>query len=72
MLYYADYNRFSDLFSDYLNTITHFNLKLFIIVGNTRHPASFKILISKVQDFGNFELSLMYTFSAVRSTVSEQ
>ena len=37
------------------------SLKLFIIVG--RHPASFKIGISKVQDLGNFEVSPMYSLT---------
>ena len=36
------------MFTDYQNTINHFS-----------HPASFEILISKVQDFGNIELSPM-------------
>ena len=30
MLNYGDYNSFYDLFSDYLNTINHINIKLFI------------------------------------------
>ena len=33
MLNSADYNRSSDLFSDYLNTINHLNMKLFIFIG---------------------------------------
>ena len=48
MLNKADFDSFSDSFSDDLNTINHFNMKLLIF----RHPA-----ISEVQDFGNFELS---------------
>ena len=33
MLNKGDYNSFSGLFSDYLNTINGLNLKLFIFVG---------------------------------------
>ena len=29
----GDYNSFSDLFSDFLNTIKHLNMKLSIFVG---------------------------------------
>ena len=57
MLNLGDCINFSDLFSVCLKTIDHFNLKLWIFSG---HTASFKIKISKVQDFGNFELSPMY------------
>ena len=39
-------------------TANHLNMKLFIFC---RHHASFKSLISKVHDFGNFELSPMLT-----------
>ena len=49
-------NRFSDLYLVCLKTIDHLNFKLWIFSG---HIASFKIGISKVQDFGNFELSPM-------------
>ena len=52
----GDYISFSDLFSVCLRTTNHLNLKLWICSG---HTASFKIEISKVQDFGNFELSPM-------------
>ena len=38
---------------NYLNTFNHG------ILCFCKHPASFKIWISKVQDFGNFELSPM-------------
>ena len=47
---------FSDLYSVCLKTIAYLNLKSGIFSG---HTASFKIRVSKVQDFGNFELSLM-------------
>ena len=43
---------FSDLFSVCLRTIDHLILNLWIFSG---HTASFKIEISKVQDFGNLE-----------------
>ena len=33
MLNKIDYNSFSDKFSDYLNTICHLNMRLFICVG---------------------------------------
>ena len=52
----GDNSCFSDLFSVYLKAIDHLNLKLWIF---REHIASFKIWVSKVQDFGNFELSLM-------------
>ena len=29
----ADYNRFTDLYSDYLNTINYLNMNLFIIIS---------------------------------------
>ena len=45
------------LFSVCLRTTDHLNLKSLIFSG---HTASFKIEISKVQDFGNFELSPMH------------
>ena len=51
-----DHNSFSDLYSAFLRKIDHLNLKLWIFSG---HTASFKIQVSKVQDFGNFELSWM-------------
>ena len=57
MLNSGDYISFSDLFSGCLRTTDHLILKLWIFSG---HTASFKIEISKVQDFGNFELSTMY------------
>ena len=49
-----DYNSFSDLFSVYLKTHEHRNLKLLMFYMFT---TSLKILISKVPDFRNFELS---------------
>ena len=52
----ADYSSFSDKFSNYLNTIYHLILKLFIFVGILQ---VLKFEISKVQDFGNFEISPM-------------
>ena len=58
MLNLADYNSFSDLFPVYLKTIDHLNLKLLMFY---MHTESFKIWISKVQDFSNFELSLMHS-----------
>ena len=48
-------------FLDDVNTINHLNMKLFIFVGIMQ---VFKIGISKVQDFGNFELSPMNMSSA--------
>ena len=56
MLNQGDCISFSDLFSVCLKTIDPLSLKLWIF---SRHTASFKIEISKVQDFGNFELSPM-------------
>ena len=47
---------FSDLHSVCLKTMAHLNLKSRFFCG---HTASFKIGVSKVQDFGNFELSPM-------------
>ena len=44
------------MFSVFLRTIDNLNLKLLIFSG---HTACFKIGVSKVQDFGNFELSPM-------------
>ena len=38
----ADYNSYSDLFSEYLKTIDHLNLELLMFC---RHTKSFKILI---------------------------
>ena len=52
----GDYISFSDLFSVCLTTIDHLIMKLWIFSG---HTACFKIETSKVQDFGNFELSPM-------------
>ena len=48
---------FSDLFLVCLGTTDHLILKLMIFSG---HTASFKIEISKVQDFGNFDFSPTY------------
>ena len=45
-----------DLFSVHLKAMDHLNLKMLILC---RHTASFKIWISKFQDFWNFELSPM-------------
>ena len=45
------YNIFSNYFSDYLNTINH------EIIRFCRHDASLKMCISKVKDFGIFELT---------------
>ena len=56
MLNKGDYISFSDLFSVCLRTIDHLILKLWIFSG---HTASFRIEISKVKGFGNFELSPM-------------
>ena len=44
MLNLADYNSFSDSFSDYLKTIDHLNLKLLMFC---RHTTSFKTSIFK-------------------------
>ena len=44
------------VFSVCLKTIDHLNLKLWIFSG---HTVSFKIGVSKDQDFGIFELSPM-------------
>ena len=54
MLYWADYNSFSDLFSIHVKTIDHLDFKLLVF---SRHTACLKIGISKVQDFENYELS---------------
>ena len=48
----------SDLFSDNLKIFDHSSMKLLIFC---RHTASFDIWISEVQNFGNFELSPMFT-----------
>ena len=56
MLYWKNYNRFTYLYTVCLKTIGHLNLKLWIFSG---HTAIFKIWVSKVQDFGKFELSPM-------------
>ena len=52
----TDFNSFSELFSVHLLAIDHLLLKLLTLC---RHTASFKIWISKIQDFLNFELSPM-------------
>ena len=57
MLNKGDHDSFSDLFSICLRTFDHLNLKLWIFNG---HTANFKNGVSKVQDFGNFELSPMF------------
>ena len=54
MLNYANYKSFSELFSVCLKLIDALNLKLLSFCMQTAH---FKFRISKVQDFGNFELS---------------
>ena len=51
-----DNNNFSNILSVHLIVIDHLSLKLLI---HCRYAASFKIWISKVQNFGNFELSPM-------------
>ena len=56
MLNLADYYSISHLFSVSLKTIDHFNRNLLMFY---RHNASFEILVIKVQDFLNFELSPM-------------
>ena len=56
MLNSADNNSFSDLVSVYLNVFEHLTWEFSIF---WRHTASFKFWFSKVQDFGNFELSPM-------------
>ena len=57
MLNKGDYDSFSNLFSVCLKTIDHLNLKLCIF---SAHTASLKIGVSKVKDFGNFELSVFH------------
>ena len=57
MLNWGDYNRFSDLYSVCLKTFDHLTLKLLMF---SEHTACLKIGVSKVQDFGNFELSTIY------------
>ena len=52
MLNSAGNNSFSDLVSVYLKVLE------FLII--LRHDAIFKFRFSKVQDFGNFELSPMH------------
>ena len=66
MLNYRDHNSFLDLFSVCLRKLNHLNLKLCIFSG---HTASFKIGVSKVQDFGNFELSPMLKATMVESVL---
>ena len=56
MLNYADYNGFCNLVSVYYKTNNHLNLKLLIFC---RYTACFEVLLSKVQDFANFEISSM-------------
>ena len=51
---------FDDLFFVHLWAIDHFKLE---IVNTLRHTASFKIWISKFQDFWNFQFSPMYIAS---------
>ena len=53
--------RFSYLYTVCLKTIEHLNLKLWIFSG---HKASFKIWVSKVQDFGSFVIPLAYKHSS--------
>ena len=53
----VNYGRFSYLYTVCLKTIGHLSLKLWIF---HRHTARFKIWVSNVQDFGNFELSSMH------------
>ena len=50
----ADNNSFSDLVSAFLKGVWLFNFLIF-----WRHTASIKFWISKVRDFGNFEISPM-------------
>ena len=52
----GDYNRLSDLYMVCLKTTDHLNFKFLKI--SSGHIASFNVSVSKVQDFGNFELSL--------------
>ena len=54
MLNLADYDSFSYLVSVYRKTTDHLNFNLLMFY---RYTLSFKISISKVQDFSNFELS---------------
>ena len=56
MLNSGDFDRFYNLSTVCLKTLDHLNLKLRIL---SEHTASFKIGVSKVQDFGHFELSFM-------------
>ena len=52
----------------FLRTINHLSLKLRIF---SEHNASFKIRVSKVQDFGNFELrSPMYVYWLLKRNIS--
>ena len=61
----ADYNSFSDLFSEYLKPIDHLNLKLLIFC---RHTTSFKTLIFKfrILEILNFH-PCYYSFSELFS-----
>ena len=49
------------IFSVYLKTIDYLKLE---IVDIYRHTANFKIWFSKVQDFGNFELSPVFSLNS--------
>ena len=56
MLNWADYNRFCDLFSDYLNTINHLNMKLFIVIGILQ-VLKFELLLKfRILEIWNFHL----------------
>ena len=56
MLNMADSNSFFDLFSVFLETIDHLDLKLLIFIGILQ---VLRYVFQKVEDFGNFELSPM-------------
>ena len=70
MLNLGDHNSFSDLFSVCVRTIDHLNLKLWIFSG---HTASFKIGVSKVQDFGNVaqSFSLIILFQTTKRVLTK-
>ena len=53
----TDYNSFTDLFLSVLKAIDHLNMNMLLFCW---HTACFKVGISKVQDFENFELTPMY------------
>ena len=61
MLNSADNNSFSDLLSVYLKVVDYLTWIFFFIFW--RHTESFKFRFSKVQDFGNFELSPLHSKS---------